>query len=111
VEHNATEDNVNPTEGDALGRPHNIYASLLKDANASLFSGCKYSRLSFLVHLYHVKCLYGWSQESFTTLLEILSSLPRVNLPKTYYEAKKIIGDLGLDYVRIHACPKDCILF
>ncbi|XP_021302503.1 uncharacterized protein LOC110430009 isoform X3 [Sorghum bicolor] len=71
VEHNGTEDHVNPMEGDALGRQLNIYASLLKDADAGIFSGCKYSRLSFLVHLYHVKCLYGWSQESFTTLLEI----------------------------------------
>ncbi|XP_021302502.1 uncharacterized protein LOC110430009 isoform X2 [Sorghum bicolor] len=161
VEHNGTEDHVNPMEGDALGRQlniyasllkdadagifsgckysrlsflvhlyhvkclygwsqesfttlleiQNIYASLLKDADAGIFSGCKYSRLSFLVHLYHVKCLYGWSQESFTTLLEIISSIPGANLPKTYYEAKKIISDLGLDYMRIHACPNDCILF
>jgi hypothetical protein len=63
VEHNnATEDHVNPAEGDALGREQNIYASLLKDADANLFSsGCKYSRLSFMVHLYHLKCLHGWS--------------------------------------------------
>ena len=33
------------------------------------------------------------------------------NLPKTYYEAKKIIRYLGLDYERIHSCPKNCILF
>ncbi|XP_021302504.1 uncharacterized protein LOC110430009 isoform X4 [Sorghum bicolor] len=34
VEHNGTEDHVNPMEGDALGRQLNIYASLLKDADA-----------------------------------------------------------------------------
>lgn len=112
VEHNATEDNVNLAEGDTLGRQQNIYASLLKDADARIFSsGCKYSRLSFLVHLYHLKCLHGWSQESFTGLMDLLSGIPGANLPKTYYEAKKIIRDLGLDYERIHSCPKDCILF
>jgi hypothetical protein len=36
---------------------------------------------------------------------------PEAKLPETYYEAKKIIRGLGLDYVKIHACPKDCMLF
>lgn len=114
IEHNATEDiNVNPAEGDDLGRDQNIYARFLKDAHVRLYPGCKYSRLSFLVHLYHLKCLHGWSQESFAALLGLLSVVlpPEANLPKTYYDAKKIIRGLGLDYVKIHACPKDCMLF
>jgi hypothetical protein len=84
VEHNTTEDHVNPAEGHALVREQNIYASLLKDADARLFTGCKYSKLSFLVHLYHLKCLHGWSQESFTALLGLLSAMlpPEANLPK-----------------------------
>jgi hypothetical protein len=103
----------NPIEGDASGREQNIYARFLKDAHARLYPGCKYSRLSFLVHLYHLKCLHGWSQESFSALLGLLSAalLSEANLPKTYYEAKKIIRSLGLDYMKIHACPKDCMLF
>ena len=32
-------------------------------------------------------------------------------LSKDCYEAKKIIKDLGLTYEKIHACPKDCILY
>ncbi|WVZ53295.1 hypothetical protein U9M48_004261, partial [Paspalum notatum var. saurae] len=58
-------------------------------------------------------CLHGWTQESFTSLLGILSTAlpPEANLPKTYYEAKKIIHGLGLGYVKIHACPNDCMLF
>src|SRR6185437_12754682 len=73
----------------------------------------RHTKLSFLVHLYHQKCLHGWTQESFTSLLGILSAAlpPEANLPKTYYEAKKIIRAFGLDYVKIHACPKDCMLF
>jgi hypothetical protein len=99
--------------GDAVEREDNIYASFLNDADTSLFPRCKYSRLSFLVNLYHLKCLNGWTQESFTTLLGLLSrTLPdEANLPKTYYEAEKIIRGLGLDYVKIHACTNDCILF
>ena len=46
-------------------------------------------------------------------LLELLKeALPDANkLPKSFYEAKNIIRDLGLDYVRIHACKNDCVLF
>ncbi|TXG73322.1 hypothetical protein EZV62_001901 [Acer yangbiense] len=32
-------------------------------------------------------------------------------LPKSFYQTKKIISDLGLGYEKIHACPNDCILY
>uniref|UniRef100_K4A171 Transposase-associated domain-containing protein n=1 Tax=Setaria italica TaxID=4555 RepID=K4A171_SETIT len=84
MEHNAPEDLVNPARGDDLGRDQNIYERFFKDAHIRLYPGCKYSRLSFLVHLYHLKCLNGWSQESFGALLGLLSSTlpPEANLPK-----------------------------
>lgn len=89
------------------------YASFLEDANTELYPGCNaFSKLSFLITLYHMKCLHGWSQESFTTLLGVLSdALPEAQLPKKYYEVQKIIRGLGLDYEKIHACPNDCMLF
>ena len=42
-------------------------------------------------------------------LLDFLPS--NAKLPKDCYKAKKIIKDLGLSYKKIHACPKDCILY
>ncbi|XP_019260528.1 PREDICTED: uncharacterized protein LOC109238508 [Nicotiana attenuata] len=33
------------------------------------------------------------------------------DLPKSYYEAKKIIQDLGLSYNKIDACTNDCMLY
>nr|XP_015621188.1 uncharacterized protein LOC4326258 isoform X1 [Oryza sativa Japonica Group]XP_015621190.1 uncharacterized protein LOC4326258 isoform X1 [Oryza sativa Japonica Group]XP_025883272.1 uncharacterized protein LOC4326258 isoform X1 [Oryza sativa Japonica Group]XP_025883275.1 uncharacterized protein LOC4326258 isoform X1 [Oryza sativa Japonica Group] len=32
-------------------------------------------------------------------------------LPASYYEAKKMLRDLGLGYESIHACINDCVLF
>ncbi|XP_040872067.1 uncharacterized protein [Glycine max] len=32
-------------------------------------------------------------------------------LPKSHYEAKKILCPVGLEYQRIHACPNDCLLY
>ena len=49
----------------------------------------------------------------YTMLLKfLLDFLPsNAKLSKDCYEAKKIIKDLGLSYEKIHACPKDCILY
>jgi len=30
-------------------------------------------------------------------------------LPKSYYEVKKILCRIGMEYEKIHACPNDCI--
>ena len=87
---------------------------LLEDANQPCYEGCKhFSKLSTIVHLYHMKCLNGWTNKSFTMLLQfLLDFLPsNAKLPNDCYEVKKIIKDLGLSYEKIHACPKDCILY
>ena len=72
-----------------------------------------FSKLSAIVHLYHMKFLNGWTNKSFTMLLQfLLDFLPsNAKLPKDCYETRKIIKDLGLSYKRIHACPKNCILY
>lgn len=113
------EPNMVEDENNTFGDGHNggeqdMFTRLLKDAKTKLYHGCdKFSRLSFLVNLYHLKCIHGWTQESFTALLGLLSdALPQeADLPKNCYEAKKIIRGLGLGYQKIHACPKDCVLF
>ena len=33
------------------------------------------------------------------------------NLPDHCYNAKKILCPMGLEYIKIHACPIDCILY
>jgi len=59
------------------------------------------------------KAKFGWSDKSFTELLVLLKNmLPNDNmLPKSHYEAKKILCPLGIEYQKIHACPNDCILY
>ena len=87
---------------------------LLEDVNQPYYESCKhFSKLSAIVHLYHMKCLNSWTKKSFTMLLQFLLDFLHSNakLPKDCYEAKKIIKDLGLSYEKIHTCPKDCILY
>ena len=86
----------------------------VKDADKPLYEGCKkYSRLTAIVQLYHVQCMGGWSNASFTWLLQSLKDMiPSYDdLPKTTYEAKKYMKDLGLGYKKILACRNGCMLF
>ena len=69
----------------------------------------KFSIFSAIIVLFPLKTLCGWTNKSFTMLLQVLMDmLPSgAKLPKDHYEAKKIVRDLGLGYENIHACPNE----
>ncbi|XP_077228270.1 uncharacterized protein LOC143861220 [Tasmannia lanceolata] len=89
------------------------FFKLLQDVEHELYPGSKFTKLSLVVRLFHIKCLNGWSNKSFIMLLELLKeALPEgAVLPNSFYETKKIVRDLGLHYDKIDACPNDCMLF
>ncbi|XP_028215171.1 uncharacterized protein LOC114397290 [Glycine soja] len=44
--------------------------------------------------------------------MEDMNMLPNDNmLPKSHYEAKKILCPVGMEYQKIHASPNDCIMY
>ncbi|KAK2377307.1 hypothetical protein QL285_078005 [Trifolium repens] len=64
------------------------FYGLLKDGEEKLYPGCqKFSKLSFIMRIFQMKCLYGWSNTSFDSLLKLLSeALPEGNvLPDSIY--------------------------
>ena len=79
-----------------------------------MYPGCTdATKVFFIVELFQVKCLYGISN---TTLEGVLNMFTRF-FPKghcvqdTMEKVQRVVRDLGLDYVKIHACEKDCMLF
>ncbi|KAL2329979.1 hypothetical protein Fmac_017560 [Flemingia macrophylla] len=91
-----------------------IYDSLCSDSEKPLYPNCEnFSRLSATLRLFNLKARNGWTDKSFTELLQLLKEmLPEKNcLPSRHYEAKKILCPMGLEYNKIHACPNDCILY
>ncbi|XP_061350161.1 uncharacterized protein LOC133295350 [Gastrolobium bilobum] len=63
---------------------------LVRDGNQELYEGCqKYSKLSFLLRLYHIKCLCGVTDKAMTLILELM---------KDAFEYAKI-PDLYVSYV------------
>jgi len=101
------------TGEESFKRAH-MYDTLCKDKEKPLYPGCtKFTRLSVVLKLFNLKAKNGWSDKSFTELLRLLTEmLPEGNtMPNRYYEAKKILCPMGMEYVKIHACPNDCILY
>ena len=91
-----------------------LFARLLKDAEKPLYPGCrKFTKLFALIKLYNLKARFGWSDKSFSELLQMLGDMLPLNneLPLSMYESKKTLNALGMEFQKIHACPNDCVLY
>ncbi|XP_074376914.1 uncharacterized protein LOC141718433 [Apium graveolens] len=86
---------------------------LVEEGGQPLYPEClKFTRLSFIVRLYQLKCIHGFSESAFSDLLKLIKEVfLNCNVPSSFNAAKGMIKDLGLDYQKIHACPNDCMLF
>ena len=73
----------------------------------------KFIRLSAVLRLFNLKTRDGWTDRSFTEFLELLQEmLPKCKtLLNRSYEAKKILCPMSLDYVKMHECHNDWILY
>ncbi|KAH1081575.1 hypothetical protein J1N35_021336 [Gossypium stocksii] len=88
------------------------FYTLLGEMNEELYEGSKFSKISFCIHLFHLKCLGRWIGNSLTMLLEFLREMfPFAKIPQLCKDMKKVIKDLGLGYNKIHSCPNDCMLY
>ncbi|XP_016199897.1 uncharacterized protein LOC107640908 [Arachis ipaensis] len=76
------------------------FIDLLADGEEELYLSCsKYSKLSFLVKLYHIKCLCSVSDKAMSMILDLLQdAFEEAKLLSTLYEAKKTIRKLGIEY-------------
>ncbi|XP_060202678.1 uncharacterized protein LOC132631095 [Lycium barbarum] len=118
-EHDTSHGPVTEGENDMLPLPDGPndkakeFYELMRDGEQELYQGCvKYSKLSFLVRLYHIKCMCGMSDKAMTMIIELLhDAFENAKIPKSFYEAKKTIKKFGLSYKKIHACPNDCMLY
>ena len=97
-----------------MGRNEKNIDNLFGEGHKALYPGCtKFSTLTFLVKLMHIKVLNRWSNKSFDMLLELLlDAFPNgTSIPKSHYDVKRMFRDFGLGYDSIHACKYDCALF
>jgi hypothetical protein len=75
--------------------------------------GKEFTQLRVVLELLKLKASHGWSGNSFSEFLSLLSKLlskPNT-LPTSIYRAKKLICSLSLGVDKIDACPHHCILY
>ena len=108
------EDMLRDVEDEISDKDYKKFQYMSSESKKPLYPGCtRFSKLSAVLKLLNLKADNGWSDKSFTSLLELLREmLPDNNeLPCTIYQAKKLICPMGLKIEKIHACPNDCILY
>jgi hypothetical protein len=91
-----------------------VFFKLLKEAEKELYPGCKEAtKISFIVRLFQIKCMFGLSNSALEVILHMFSLvLPEGHcIPDTLDKMRKVVHDLGLDYQKIDACVNDCVLF
>ncbi|KAL7208519.1 hypothetical protein ACSBR1_030291 [Camellia fascicularis] len=95
---------------------HNLlkFMKLFDDAQRKVYPDCeKFSILSFVITMLHLKVYNKWSNKSFDMVMQVFKDiLPNCDetIPWTLYEAKKFLRELGVGYEAIHACKNDCTL-
>jgi hypothetical protein len=81
------------------------FTKVLNDAKQQLCPGSEHSKFSFLVRILYIYSRYQVGSTTFSELMKLLSQrFPQCELPTSYDEAKKNLGELGLAYESIHVC-------
>lgn len=75
--------------------------------------GCQsFSKLSFILKLYHIKCISRISDKGMSMIIDLLKeAFEHAKFPDSFNDMKKTIRKLGLTYETIHVCPNDCMLY
>jgi hypothetical protein len=69
--------------------------------------------LQTVIHLMVFKSKYSFSNKCYNDIMKLIIDLipAEHNMPKDLYQSKKIVSDLGMNYEKIDACEKNCMLF
>jgi hypothetical protein len=82
-------------------------------AQKPLHGKTKVSQLNVIGRVMAFKSQYSMSRDEFDDLLMVIDFLLLEDhvLPKSIYEAQKLLRALKMTYEHIHVCPKGCVLF
>ena len=72
-----------------------------------------HSRLSAVARLFAVKSRYNMSVAEYDDILGIVHELlpPDSKLPNDFYQSRKLLEGLGMQYIKIDVCYNNCMLF
>jgi hypothetical protein len=91
---------------------HNFYG-LIAASEEKVHDGTALTILQAVTRLMTMKSKYNFSNLCYNDIVKLIIDLIPVkhNMPKDLYKAKKIVDGLGMNYEKIDACEKNCMLF
>jgi hypothetical protein len=98
-------------------KDHEGMTNLQREAAIPIYRGSIVNRLAIVMELLKVQARNPtMTNQCVDDVLRMINTFiidPKLDnkMPKTRYEARKIVSDMGLDYVSIHACPCDGMLY
>ncbi|KAL0684262.1 hypothetical protein Bca4012_051110 [Brassica carinata] len=106
-------DTDRPSASSGNSKKREGFDEMFADYNQELYPGCdKFTKLSFILKLYHIKCMCGISDKEISMVLDLMKeAFSHAKLPDSFNDMKKVIRKLGMTYESIHACPNDCMLY
>ncbi|XP_026432482.1 uncharacterized protein LOC113329875 [Papaver somniferum] len=88
---------------------------LYERAREPLYPSCDKGKIPLYaaIKLNNIKTQYGFSYNGVTALLELFKELlpDGKTLPSKFYEVKKLIQEMGMDFITYDTCINDCILY
>jgi hypothetical protein len=91
---------------------HNFY-KLLAASEEKVHDGTDVTVLQVVTRLMAFKSKYNFSNQCYNDIMKLIIDLIPVkhNMLKDLYESKKIMSGLKMNYGKIDACKKNCMLF
>lgn len=91
----------------------NTFYEQLRDVSRPFFKGSSHSKLSVAVRLLSIKSDWNVTEGAMDSMIDLMKELvdPNVDIPDSYYKAKRLISKLGLSSTRIDCCENGCMLY
>lgn len=88
---------------------------MLVEADTPLHEKTTQTRLSTIARLMTIKTQHNLPEacynETMALIHDILEDDVAKQLPVNFHRSKKLVHSLAMPYVKIHACPKNCMIY
>ncbi|VAI07270.1 unnamed protein product [Triticum turgidum subsp. durum] len=103
------------SKGDEPTKAAKKFYEMLMEADKPLHEKTTQSRLSIVGRLMTIKTQHNLSEacynEMMTLIHDIVGDDAAKDLPANFHRSKKLVHSLAMPYVKIHACPNNCMIY
>jgi hypothetical protein len=91
------------------------FYEMLVEADKPLHEKTTQSRLSIVGRLMTIKTQHNLSEACYNEIMSLIhdsvGDTAAKDLPTNFHRSKKLVHSLAMPYVKIHACPNNCMIY